>query len=48
MLPSFATQTITIIRPTFVDERGSLVPDWDNPEKTIKVDGCSVQPATTS
>lgn len=48
MLPSFAKQSITIVRPTFIDERGSLVPDWDNPEKTITVDGCSVQPATTS
>lgn len=48
MLPSFVRQSITIVRPTFIDERGSLVPDWDNPEKTIEVDGCSVQPATTS
>ena len=49
MLPSFATQEITRIRPGTKTLRGSEVPDW-SPESVseLKISGCSVQPATTS
>lgn len=48
MLPSFANQTITVIRPKYKDVRGSLVPDWENTEEPFDIHGCSVQPASTS
>ena len=49
MLPSFANQTIIIVRPGTTESRGSIIPDW-TPNKVTKktVTGCSVQPATTS
>lgn len=49
MLPSFAKQTIVIVRPSTTTSRGSTIPDW-SPDKVTKktVNGCSVQPATTS
>lgn len=49
MLPSFAKQTITVIRPnTKIDDRdGRTIPDWDNATRHCVV-GCSVQPASTS
>ena len=49
MLPSFASQEITRIRPGTKTLRGSEVPDW-SPEKVseLKIGGCSVQPASTS
>ena len=48
MLPSFANQTITVVRAkTTITSRGSEVPDWTNTEKTT-VTGCSIQPASTS
>lgn len=48
MLPSFANQTVTVIRPKLKDERGSMVPDWEDIEKSFDIEGCSVQPASTS
>lgn len=47
MLPSWAKQTIIVYRPATKTVRGSTVPDWDNATKTT-VNGCSVQPASTS
>ena len=48
MLPSFANQTITVVRAkTTTTSRGSEVPDWTNTENTT-VTGCSIQPASTS
>ena len=49
MLPSFCRQSITRIRPGTKESRGSTIPDW-SPEvvDTLKISGCSVQPATTS
>ena len=47
MLPSWAKQTVTIIRPGTKIQRGSEVPDWDN-ATSFDVGGCSVQPASTS
>ena len=46
-LISFWTQSITRIRPGIKTERGSTVPDWDN-TSSATIDGCSVQPASTS
>jgi hypothetical protein len=49
MLPSFATQTIEVVEPTMVEERGQLVPDWDaEPASVTPVPGCSVQPGASS
>lgn len=48
MLPSFARQTITVIRPGEKEVRGSKVPDWDQPIKTFDLEGCSIQPGATS
>lgn len=45
-VPSWASQTVTIIRPGVKIERGSEVPDWTNTWET-DVSGCSVQPAST-
>lgn len=48
MLPSFANQTIDVIRPKkTITSRGSTVPDWTETTKTT-VTGCSIQPASTS
>ena len=47
MLPSFATQTVTRIRPGVKSVRGSDIPDWGNADELV-ISGCSVQPATTS
>ena len=48
MLPSWAADTITIVRPSWVEERGKKVPDYRTPAETVTVTGCSVQPAGTS
>ena len=46
MLPNWATQTITRLRPTAKTSRGSTVHDWTNPSSLV-ISGCSVQPTTT-
>ena len=48
MLPSWAADTITIVRPSWVEERGKKFPDYRAPAETVTVTGCSVQPAGTS
>lgn len=47
MLPSFCKDSITRIRPTLTDKRGTTVFDWDNPD-TLTIGGCSVQPNATT
>lgn len=47
MLPSWANDTIIRLRPGETEKRGSIVPDWDNPQ-TLSVSGCSMQPSSTS
>lgn len=47
MLPSFATQTITLLTPSLITERGESVEDWGAPVRT-PVLGCSVQPGNGS
>lgn len=46
MVPSFASQTVTRLRPNIKTIRGSDVFDWDNPSELV-IAGCSVQPGTT-
>jgi hypothetical protein len=46
-LPSFATHTVTVVRPSWADDHGASVRDWDN-TTTHTVTGCSVQPVTGS
>jgi len=42
-----APDTITILRPVMISDRGTLVPDWSQPpSETVSVGGCSVQPQT--
>ena len=43
MLPSFARQSVTLLTPDLITERGETVEDWSNPSETV-VPGCSVQP----
>lgn len=47
MLPSFFRQSVTRIRPGTKTVRGASVPDWNN-TTTATIEGCSVQPASTS
>lgn len=47
MLPSFATETVTRIRPATATERGSSFRDWAN-ATSKSIDGCHVQPDSTS
>ena len=47
MLPSWAADTVTRIRPGSIDRRGSTEPDWTNTTET-EITGCSVQPLSTS
>lgn len=47
MLPSWATQTVTVVEPTLVDDRGTLVPDYDVPASETVVPGCSVHPGAS-
>lgn len=46
-LLSFWRQSIVRLRPGTTTERGSTVPDWSNPNR-LTIDGCSVQPSSTS
>lgn len=47
MLPSFARETVTRIRPAVAVERGATVRDWTNASEA-QVAGCSVQADATS
>jgi hypothetical protein len=47
MLPTFATQTVTRLRPTAKTIRGSEILDWSDPDRK-EIQNCSMQPATTS
>ena len=46
MIPSFARQSVTRIRPGVKTVRGSDLPDWENATSLV-ISGCSVQPAAT-
>ena len=47
MLPSFCKQSIVVVRPGTKTSRGSTIPDWSTATRRT-IDGCSVQPASTS
>ena len=47
MLPSWAADTVTRIRPGTKDSRGSVVPDWTKATE-LSIPGCSIQPGTTT
>ena len=47
MLPSWANDEVTRIRPGTKESRGSTIPDWSQPN-VLKISGCSVQPAQTT
>lgn len=47
MLPSFCRQSIVVVRPGTKQSRGSTIPDWSTATRRT-IDGCSVQPASTS
>ena len=47
MLPSWANDTITRIRPGTIERRGSIEPDWEHATEA-QISGCSMQPGTTS
>lgn len=46
MLPSWANDTVTRVRPSTKMARGSEIPDWSNPSLLV-IKGCSMQPAST-
>lgn len=49
MLPSFASQTVELVEPALVEDRGQQVPDWDAPPASVTVvPGCSVQPGASA
>lgn len=43
MLPRFARQSVNILTPVLIEERGETVEDWSDPVRST-VTGCSVQP----
>lgn len=46
MIPSFARQTVTRLRPATRTVRGSEIRDWSDPDR-LEIRNCSVQPGTT-
>lgn len=47
MLPSWAKDTVTRLRPGITTQRGSQIPDWTKANE-LQITGCSMQPAGTS
>ena len=47
MLPTWAQDTVTRLRPGTIDRRGSTEPDWTNATE-LAISGCSMQPASTT
>lgn len=47
MLPSWCSQTLTIVKPGTTISRGSTVYDWEHPVSSTDIADCSVQPAST-
>ena len=47
MLPSFATETVTRLRPAVGTARGTTFRDWSN-ATSQSINGCCVQPDSTS
>lgn len=47
MLPSWCKDTVTVVRPSMSESRGTVVPNWANAQR-YRVSGCSVQLPTTT
>lgn len=47
MIPSFCNQTITRLRASTKESRGTIIPDWSNPN-TKDISPVSVQPSASS
>ena len=47
MIPSFCKQKITRLRPLYIKERGSAIPNWNECE-SLEIFPCSVQPSGSS
>jgi hypothetical protein len=47
-LVSFATHSITVIRPGTYEDHGSTYDDWDNPEEEREITGCVVFPGVST
>lgn len=41
-------ESITVVEPSWVDDRGTMRPDYESPVSSMVVDGCSVQPGASS
>ena len=49
MLPSWASDVITVQTPAMILERGKEVPDWSQPPaSSVTVRGCNVQPGAST
>lgn len=48
MLPSWATETVTVVEPAWVTDRNTQVADYDHPASVVAVAGCSVQPGASA
>lgn len=47
MLPSFATDSVTVYTPSTIVSRGSTIEDWSAPAQTT-IDGCRFHPGASS
>ena len=47
-VPFWARQTVTVVEPTLVDDRGTMVADYTVPASEVDVPGCSVQPGASA
>lgn len=47
MLPCWCQDTVELIRPSWVEKRGTLVPDWDHPSSQT-IGGCYLCPEAGS
>lgn len=47
MLPSFARQSVKVVRAPYKDSRGTKVRDWSGTLAKTEVKGCEFQPVTS-
>lgn len=47
MVASWARQEVTVVEPSWVDDRGTEVPNFDDPVSETDVEGCTVQPGAS-
>lgn len=41
-------ESVVVVEPSWVDDRGTMRPDYENPVSSTVVDLCSVQPGASS